>query len=158
MTEEIGFGPHRLRLRQSKADLWEGIIVGRAKERIAAPTRGSLLGKLQAAAMAGTRGYIGLDDARHRFLRIYPDGFSDPNYLGQGDLGMRGRIVALAERTQSDLPGKARAIPAQPNWRPSFCQQASCPIQPPGHFCATCFADRRLHSFWRSRQNSASGR
>lgn len=106
MTEEIGFGPHRLRLRQSKADLWEGIIVGRAKERIAAPTRGSLLGKLQAAAMAGTRGYIGLDDARHRFLRIYPDGFSDPNYLGQGDLGMRGRIVALAERTQSDLPGQ----------------------------------------------------
>lgn len=101
---DIPFGPHVLRIRQTKPTLWEGIIVGRAKDRFAAPTREELLTRLQQAAMADTKGFVGMEGARARFLTIFPQGFHDPYYIGVGKGGERDYKVELARRVQEELP------------------------------------------------------
>lgn len=112
-TEEVTFGPYRLRLQQTKRTLWEGIIVGRAKERFAAPSRAGLIHKLQQAVMSGAKGFIGLDGARQRFLAAFPGGFDDPAYLS-GESGERGRLLALAESVAAELPPERIDAPDAP--------------------------------------------
>lgn len=127
MTEEIVFGPHILRLRQSRDDLWEGIVVGRAKDRLAAPTRAGLLARLQDSVMERTTGFIGLDGARARFLRIFPGGFSDPVYLGKGEYGERDDKLALADRMRAELPLQRLAVAEAPEAALRLFQSVNLP-------------------------------
>lgn len=107
---EIRVGAHALRiLRQGSG--YAGIIVGRSAERVTGATYAEVEAALRAMIAKDTPGFIGLDGARRRFLRLFPRGFADPAFIGDSRHGERAYKLAavqfLAERLPLDSVGSA---------------------------------------------------
>lgn len=100
---EIRVGAHALRiLRQGSG--FAGIIVGRSAERVTGATAAEVEAALRAMIAKDTPGFIGLDGARQRFLRLFPQGFSDPAFIGDSRRGERAYKLAAAQFLAERLP------------------------------------------------------
>ena len=82
-TEDVRFGDHLFRIRRTDHG-WEGIVVGAGEPAIHAASREELIAKLTESVLQKVSGFVGYDGARARFLTLFPDGFSDPAFAGDG--------------------------------------------------------------------------
>lgn len=102
-TEPIQFGDFELRISQS-GQKWIGIVVGNSNDKYSADSRADLISLLQKAVLEASTGFVGLKGARDRFLRLFPDGFSDIGLLGKDNNGEIPFKRAMAESVQTQLP------------------------------------------------------
>ncbi|NOR32992.1 MAG: hypothetical protein GQ539_18060 [Sulfitobacter sp.] len=102
-TEEIPFGTHVLRI-QKQSDTFVGIVVGNSKERFADVNRNDLINKLRSAALQSDEKFVGYDGAVKRFLQLFPQGFDDPNYLGDQIFGERQYKLKMAQQVSETFP------------------------------------------------------
>lgn len=85
-TREIKFGKNIFRIAETKSG-FQGIVVGDSQARFAAEDEASLLSKLTQHVLQQDASFIGFDGARNRFLKLFPEGFSDPAFIGSKSEG-----------------------------------------------------------------------
>ena len=85
---EITVGAQTLRIVRQGAG-FAGIIVGRAAEPVTGATDSEVEAKLRKMVAQDHPDFIGMDGARARFLRVFRQGFSDTDYIGDGKSGER---------------------------------------------------------------------
>jgi len=100
---EIRLGSHTLRILRQK-DGFAGIVVGQAKDPVFGVTALEVETKLRARLAENHPDFIGLDGARRRFLALFRDGFSDPDYIGDRRLGERHYKQEAARLLAETLP------------------------------------------------------
>lgn len=100
---EIQVGAHSLRILK-QGEGFAGIVVGRAKEVVFGETALAVETKLRAMLAEDHPDFIGYDGARRRFLTLFPQGFSDPAYVGDRNHGERHYKERAAIALQRDVP------------------------------------------------------
>ncbi len=85
-TREIKFGNDTFRIAETKSGL-QGIVVGDSHARFSAEDEASLISKLTQHVLKKDASFIGFDGARFRFLKLFPEGFSDPAFIGSKSEG-----------------------------------------------------------------------
>ncbi|MDZ4089408.1 MAG: hypothetical protein U1E69_21685 [Tabrizicola sp.] len=100
---EVRVGAHRLRILKQRNG-FAGIIVGRHKEQVTGTTALEVETRLRAMLAEEHPDFIGLDGARKRFLGLFPEGFTDPAYIGDSTTGERHYKSKAAETLQRDVP------------------------------------------------------
>lgn len=103
LAPDIVFGRHRLRIRPA-AGGFVGIVVGDSANRYGGASEAEVLRKLQDAVLRTEKGFVGYDGARARFLQFFPGGFSDPVYVGSGDMNEGAYKRNLSRRAHEELP------------------------------------------------------
>jgi hypothetical protein len=100
---QIKFGKAELRIATDK-DGFVGIIVGQSTERFRGPEEATVLRALEAAVLAESKEFVGLEGARQRFLKLFPEGFADPAYIGDQKHGERAYKLAASQLLRDTLP------------------------------------------------------
>jgi hypothetical protein len=104
LSKDIQFGPHMLRIRKQK-DGFAGIIVGQSEVREIAATAEQVRDLLIKRCGEQAAGFFGIDGARNRFLKLFPNGFSDAKFIGDGKFeGERAYKVLASDQLRQDLP------------------------------------------------------
>ena len=83
ISKDIKFGQYTLRIRKHKAG-FAGIIVGQHQTQEVASTAEQVLDMLIKRCGEQAPGFVGLNGARNRFLELFPSGFSDARFIGDG--------------------------------------------------------------------------
>jgi hypothetical protein len=104
IAKDIKFGPNTLRIRKQN-DGFAGIIVGQSGIREVAATAELVRELLIKRCGEQAPGFIGIEGARNRFLKLFPNGFSDAKFIGDGKFeGERAYKVLAADQFRQHLP------------------------------------------------------
>ncbi len=97
-TRDIEFGRHRFRVART-ADGWRGIIVGKGGTQFEADDEQQLIAKLQDQVLKDTPEFFGFEDARARFLKMFPGGLADPQLVDspRSEIGAKRNLIAWIE-------------------------------------------------------------
>lgn len=102
-TQRIFFGDSELRLQQS-GKRWEGIVVGRSNEKFSAASKEALIDLLQKSILESADSFVGLEGAQARFLKLFPEGFTDIGLFRETNDGEIAFKRKMAEDVQRSLP------------------------------------------------------
>lgn len=101
--KQIKFGKAELRIARD-SEGFIGIIVGRSSKRFRGPDEATVLRALEVAVLAQSKEFVGLDGARQRFLQLFPQGFTDPGYIGDQKHGERAYKLSASKLLRDTLP------------------------------------------------------
>lgn len=100
---EITVGAHTLRIARQGIG-FVGVIVGRSDERVTGATEAEVEAKLRKLVAQGHPDFLGMDGARARFLGVFRQGFSDPDFVGDSKDGERHYKVKASQWLNEALP------------------------------------------------------
>jgi hypothetical protein len=101
------FGPVTLRIVEDSKGYKGGVIrKGEQPDTISGNDLDIIWAKLKDMAGQYNSEFIGFEGARTRFLRIFPEGFNDPGYIGDSSDGERSYKLAAVAKLEKMLPLK----------------------------------------------------
>ncbi|MES2914369.1 MAG: hypothetical protein V4753_04530 [Pseudomonadota bacterium] len=104
IDKDIKFGPHTLRIRKQKGG-FAGIIVGQSSSPEIAATAEQVRDLLIKRCGEQAPDFVGLAGARARFLKLFPNGFLDAKFIGDGKFeGERAYKLLASEQLRNVLP------------------------------------------------------